>query len=174
MYENAVDADLAAIAALMNRAYRGTGWTSEGDLIAGDRTTAAFLREEMVERPEGQLLKWVAPGDATPLGCVWLEPTGDGGWYLGSFAADPDRQQAGLGRTMLAAAEQWVRARGGTRVRMTVIHLRAELIAWYERRGYRRTGAIEPFPYDNHRLGTPRRDDLAFVVLEKALATDMH
>lgn len=92
MFEVATDADLPAIAALMNRAYRGPGWTSEGDLIAGDRTSVAFLRDEMITRPTGQLLKWVADGDPAPLGCVWLEPVGAGVWYLGSFAADPDRQ----------------------------------------------------------------------------------
>jgi hypothetical protein len=53
---------------------------------------------------------------------------------------------------------------------MTVIHLRDTLIAWYERRGYRRTGETEPFPYGDERFGIPRRDDLYFVVLEKALA----
>ena len=52
---------------------------------------------------------------------------------------------------------------------MTVISLRHGLIAWYERRGYRRTGASEPFPYGDDRVGVPLRGDLHFVVLEKFL-----
>lgn len=70
---------------------------------------------------------------------------------------------------MLAAAEEWLVDHGGRRIRMTVIDRREPLIAWYERRGYRRTGETEPFPYHEQRLGTPRYDDLAFVVLEKQL-----
>ena len=58
-----------------------------------------------------------------------------------------------------------------TRIKMTVIAQRTELIAWYERRGYRRTGAREPFPYGDPRFGLPRRPDLYFEVLEKQLAS---
>jgi hypothetical protein len=54
-------------------------------------------------------------------------------------------------------------------MRMTVIVQRDELIAWYGRRGYRRTGRFEPFPYGDERFGIPRRDDLRFEVLVKDL-----
>ena len=60
-------------------------------------------------------------------------------------------------------------AQGGI-IEMTVVSIRDTLIAWYERRGYRRTGEVRPFPYDDARFGIPRRDDLAFVVLEKRFA----
>jgi GNAT superfamily N-acetyltransferase len=103
------------------------------------------------------------------VGCVWLEPIGDGVWYLGSLAVDPDRQNSGLGRAMLVAAEEWVRQRGAKRVRMTVINIREALIAWYTRRGYAKTGATDPFPYGDDRFGRPLREDLCFVVLEKSL-----
>lgn len=173
MFMPVTDADVPHIVALMNRAYRGadgaTGWATEHAYIAGDRTTAALLRADMASAPAGSLLKWVTSVADTALGCVWLAPEGDGTWYLGSLAADPQRQRAGLGKTLLAAAEDWIRAQGGTRVRMTVINLRETLIDWYLRRGYRLTGAVEPFPYDDGRFGTPLRDDLAFVVLEKPL-----
>ena len=55
-------------------------------------------------------------------------------------------------------------------MRMTVIDIRDELIAFYERRGYRRTGIKKPFPYGDARFGLPKRDDLRFEVLEKPLA----
>ena len=54
-------------------------------------------------------------------------------------------------------------------MRMTVIDLRVELIEWYERRGYRRTGQTRPFPATDPRFGLPLRDDLRFAVLEKEL-----
>jgi hypothetical protein len=52
---------------------------------------------------------------------------------------------------------------------MTVINVRDGLLAWYARRGYAPTGATEPFPYGDDRFGTPRRDDLHFIVLRRSL-----
>ena len=161
--------DLPAIVDLMNRAYRGTGsWNSEAGIIAGTRTSPGLLQAQIRDTPAGQFLKWVDPGGSI-CGCVWLEPLGDDIWYLGSLAADPDRQNAGLGRQVLAGAEQWAQAHGARRIRMTVVNVRDTLIAWYGRRGYHLTGATEPFPYDDQRFGTPLRDDLHFVVLERGL-----
>ena len=173
MFEAINDADVPGIVSLMNRAYRGSGssaaWNSEAGYIAGDRTTESFLRADLLARPEASFLKWVDPSSGKLSGCVWLEPLPQGIWYLGSLAADPDRQNAGLGKTLLAAAEQWVRERGGSGIRMTVVNVRDTLIAWYLRRGYHVTGETEPFPYGDTRFGTPLREDLEFIVLAKGL-----
>jgi GNAT superfamily N-acetyltransferase len=166
------DADIPAVARLMNRAYRGaetTGWTSEAALITGDRTSAAMLRADLADSPAAVLLKWVEAPGAAFAGSVWLAPLGDDLWYLGSLTVDPVRQNDGLGRRILSAAEDWARGRGATRIHMTVINVRDTLIAFYGRCGYAPTGATEPFPYGDDRVGTPLRDDLAFVVLEKRL-----
>jgi len=103
------------------------------------------------------------------LGTVWLEPKDSYTWYLGLLTVQPDQQAQGLGKTILAAAEDFVRAHGGSRIRMTVLHVRETLIAWYERRGYALTGETEPWHYDDQRFGIPLRDDLYFVVMEKSL-----
>lgn len=173
MFVPATDDDVPDIVALMNRAYRGTGsaagWSTEASYLAGDRTTVANLRADLRAKPGASLLKWVEPLGEKMLGCVWLEPLEGRTWYLGSLATEPDRQNSGLGRTLLAAAEDWVRARDATSVRMTVVNVRDALIGWYERRGYRLTGETEPFPYGDDRFGTPLRDDLDFVVLQKDL-----
>ena len=172
MFEPATDADLAELAALMNRAYRGAreaAWNNETAYLSGDRTSEALLREEVAGSPSARLLKWIEGDDPAPRGCVWLEPLDAGTWYLGSLCVDPDRQQSGQGRTLLAAAEAWARGRGAARVRMSVVNVRYTLIAWYVRRGYRPTGENAPFTYGDDRFGTPLRDDLAFVVLEKDL-----
>ncbi len=167
------DADVPRIVALMNRAYRGAGaaagWSTEAAYLSGDRTTEALLRADWRAKPGSFFLKWLVSPDDAIQGCVWLEPMAEGVWYLGSLATDVDRQNGGLGRVLLAAAEQWVRERGGTNIRMTVVNVREPLIAWYVRRGYHLTGETEPFPYDDDRFGTPLRDDLAFVVLTKRL-----
>jgi len=167
----ATDADVGDVVALVNSAYRGegAGWTNEVGLLAGPRTDAATLAEA-VAAENSTLLLMRDPEGARLAGCVLLEPAGDTAtWYLGMLTVDPRRQAEGLGRKLLSEAEDYVRERGAARVQMTVISLRHGLIAWYERRGYRRTGKSEPFPYGDERVGVPLRDDLLFVVLEKSL-----
>jgi ribosomal protein S18 acetylase RimI-like enzyme len=167
----ATEADLADIVALTNWAYRGTGpqssWTVES-YLEGERTTAAALRDDLAGKPEATLLTWRdAAGEL--LGHVWLEPVAEDVWYLGLLSVRPDRQDQKLGRSLLAAAEAYARARGVRRMRMRVVNVRDTLIAWYERRGYALTGESEPFPYGDDRFGRPLRDDLCFVVLERGL-----
>jgi ribosomal protein S18 acetylase RimI-like enzyme len=85
---------------------------------------------------------------------------------------EPTLQASGLGRGLLAAAEEFVHDRWQvSRMVMTVIEQRPELIAWYERRGYRRTGETAPFPYGDPRFGEPKRPDLRFVVLARDWTT---
>jgi ribosomal protein S18 acetylase RimI-like enzyme len=168
------DADVPSIVALMNRAYRGAGasagWTTEADYIAGERTNAEMLRQQIADSPAGSMLLWRRQGDHHLLGCVWVERETDDTWYLGSLTVDPAHQNRGLGRILLTAAETWIRKRGGRSIRMTVVHIRDTLLEWYARRGYVLTDETEPFPYDDQRFGIPNRDDLHFAVLRKPLA----
>jgi ribosomal protein S18 acetylase RimI-like enzyme len=177
-----VEADFAEVVALANVAYRGLGkpdndaeasWNLEAGLVEGPRLTEVTLREDLAHKPE--LLVWrdepVVPGAPSgPLmGTVWMQRKGDGVWYLGLLTVRPDVQNRQLGRTLLAAAEEYARERGGRRITMTVLSGRDALMGWYERRGYRKTGEIEPFPYGDVRMGTPLREDLYFVVMEKEI-----
>jgi predicted N-acetyltransferase YhbS len=171
LLEPATDADLPDIVALTNWAYRGTGaqqsWTVES-YLEGARTTVEALQADLAAAPDAQLLVWRgAAGEL--LGHVWLEPVADDAWYLGLLSVRPDRQDQKLGRSLLTAAEDHARAHGVRRMRMRVVNVRDTLIAWYERRGYALTGETEPFPYGDDRFGKPQRDDLSFVVLERAL-----
>ena len=177
--------DAEALSALVNSAYRGdssrVGWTTEADLLGGQRTDPDALRES-IEQGETMgdrvLLVHEAVQPSGPAGgsaalaidaCVQLERHGDEA-YLGMFTVRPTLQGGGLGRRLLAGAEQDARRRWSvTAVHMTVIAQRAELIAWYERRGYRATGETAPFPYGDARFGEPLRPDLHFVVLRKVL-----
>lgn len=173
MFAAITDNDLPSIVSLMNRAYRGSGasagWNSEAAYITGDRTTESLLHAALLAKPNASFLKWVDSSSSRLSGCVWLERIDEYAWYLGSLATDPEFQNAGAGKALLAAAEQRVRAQGGNLIRLTVVNVRDTLIAWYIRRGYRLTGETEPFPYGDDRFGTPLRNDLAFVVLEKPL-----
>ena len=166
----ATEADHPAIIALTNRAYRQsagqTGWKVETS-VGGQRIDAALLREDLAQ--PGAVLLIGGDAQAPHQAHVRLDAAADGVWFLGMLAVDPERQDAGLGRQMLDAAEAYALDRGALHIRMTVITQRQELIAWYQRRGYRRTGETKPFPYGDERFGMPTRDDLSFEVLEKRL-----
>jgi ribosomal protein S18 acetylase RimI-like enzyme len=164
-------ADVPALVALVNSAYRGdssrAGWTSEADLLDGQRVDDDGLTETIAGAGDVILLH---ERDLVPVGCVHLERTGED-CHLGMLTIQPATQGAGLGRQMLQAAERWAMEHWSSQtMQMMVIVQRTELIAWYERRGYRRTGERRPFPYGDERFGLPRRDDLAFEVLRKPLS----
>lgn len=169
----ATDAELDAVSALVNSGFRGdssrAGWTTEADFLGGQRTDPALLRAELAAH-EGAVLLLLrdAPGGEL-LGSAWLDPEGADVWHLGMLTVRPDLQGRRLGRTLLAEAESYAAARGAARMRLTVINVRDTLGAWYERRGYVRTGETKPFPYGDERFGLPLRDDLHFEVFEKRL-----
>jgi len=169
----AVPADLPALVALMNSAYRGVGpeasWNTEARYLEGNRTNETDLAEELASKPEAVLLVTQEMAEGSLQGCVLLAPLSDGLWHLGSLAVDPLLQKSGLGRKLLQSAEEWAAQRGARTIQIEVVNVRDTLIAWYERRGYRLTGAVNPFPYGDNRFGTPLRNDLSFVVLEKSL-----
>ena len=164
-------ADLPAAAVLVNSAYRGEssrqGWTTEADYVDGQRTDPATLAADLAATPGARLMLFKV-GDEIR-GTVWLEPKTPEVWYLGMLVVRPGEQDQGTGRAILAAAEDLARAVGARRMEMTVISIRLELIAWYERRGYRKTGETRPFPYDIPKFGEPQVPDLEFVVLEKVI-----
>lgn len=163
--------DVDALVALVESAYRGdasrAGWTTEAELLGGQRTDAREVRA-CLERPHSQIV--VAEDGGRLVGCAHL-CVEDGAGYFGMFAVTPTGQGAGVGSAVLAEAERRVRDDWGlASLRMTVIDVRVELIAYYQRRGYVRTGLHKPFPYGDPRFGEPKRPDLRFEILEKVLA----
>lgn len=171
-FDRATEADVDALVDLVQAAYRGDasrgGWTTEADLLDGQRVDASMVRDAL-GRAEVRVV--CGRRDGQLVACCELRHEPDRRTvHLGMFAVRPGIQGEGLGRSVLAegervAAETW-RAR---RLELSVISARAELIAWYERRGYERTGETAPFPYGDERFGLPRRDDLSFSILAKAL-----
>lgn len=170
-FKPATPADVADLHALVTSAYRGDsarrGWTHEADLLGGQRTDEAALLGAIAD-PRGAIL--LARQAGTAVACVHVREVAPARAYLGMLSVKPDLQAAGLGRRMIENAETYARETLAASVmEMTVIRQRSELIAWYERRGYRLTDETRPFPATDPRFGLPKRGDLMFVVLEKAL-----
>ncbi|NCI49598.1 GNAT family N-acetyltransferase [Sediminibacterium roseum] len=164
----ATETDIPALEQLVNSAYRGEhskkGWTTEADLLGGIRTDANGLKNMMSE-PAAVILTYTGEQGLLQ-GCVFLKQKANK-LYLGMLTVDPELQAQGIGKKLLSAAEEYARQKNCDGITMTVISVRHKLIAWYERHGYRKTGATEPFPADPS-FGLPKQE-LEFVVMEKSL-----
>ncbi|MFF1721758.1 GNAT family N-acetyltransferase [Streptomyces sviceus] len=170
-FRDATDADVDTLVALIESAYRGddsrAGWTTEADILEGQRTDPEGVLA-VIKSPDSRLL--TVERDGQVVACCQLEHRGTHA-YFGMFAVSPGLQGGGLGKVIIAEAERIARETWGvTEMHMTVISVREDLIAWYERRGYRRTGQMTPFPYGDERFGLPRREDLQFELLVKKFA----
>lgn len=179
--------DAPAIQRLVQSAYRGdesrAGWTTEADLLSGPRIDEAGILAKMTDPDSAVLVATTSrpkaaekeQGGECIVGCCELTrrgPDHDDLVYFGLFAVSPGMQGGGIGRRVLEAAEDYARREWrARRMEMAAIWTRAELIAWYARRGYRPTGETRPFPVDEiaRAGGAPLVDDLHFVVLEKDL-----
>jgi len=160
--------DIAALDVLVNSAYRGEGskqgWTTEADLLGGLRTNPGILQKQL-EEPDSVILTYRDENNVLS-GCVYLKKK-DNKMYLGMLTVAPNLQAKGIGKQLLFAAEHHARQNNCEAITMTVIAVRHELIAWYERHGYRPTGETEPFPTDPE-FGLPKQP-LFFIVMEKSL-----
>lgn len=163
-------ADTAELTALVNSAYRGesskAGWTTESDLLDGQRIDDEMMLGYLQD-PNAIVLKFT-DDDHVILGTVYLEKK-DNKLYVGMLTVSPLLQNAGIGRKLLVAAEDYARDQGINILTMTVISTRSELIAWYERNGYHNTGEVRPFHTDE-RFGIRKNDALIeLIVMEKVI-----
>jgi GNAT superfamily N-acetyltransferase len=170
-FRSATPADAPVITALVESAYRGdasrVGWTTEADILHGRRTDVVEI-EDLLSSENGRFVLFEREG-AIGASC-YIERQG-AVCYFGMFSVHPPLQGSGIGRLVIEEVERIARHEWGSeRIEMTVIDIRAELIAWYERRGYVRTGRTKAFPYGDERFGLPQRDDLRFEYLVKDLA----
>ncbi len=158
--------DIASLVALVNSAYRGEsskkGWTTEADLLGGIRTNEITLTS-ILKNPNNIILK-CCDIDENIIGCVHLQHQHKK-IYLGMLTVSPQLQAKGIGKLLLNASEKYAIKYNFEAIIMTVISVRKELIAWYERRGYINTKETKPFPKDSN-FGIPKQD-LEFIVMEK-------
>jgi ribosomal protein S18 acetylase RimI-like enzyme len=166
----AVPADAEPLTELIKAAYRGEasrdGWTSEADLVEGDRINLAQV-QHIIARPESRML--VLDEGGGPTACCVVTDRGDGLAFFGTFAVSPKAQRGGIGRRLMAAAQHRAASDfGSVSMEITVLAQQTALLAWYERLGFRSTGERRPFPADP-KFARPLVNDLHFVVLIKAL-----
>ncbi len=160
--------DVSVLNTLINSAYRGEsskkGWTTEANLLEGLRTTEQELTET-IQNPKNTILKFTENNQI--IGCVLLVEK-EQQLYLGMLTVSPDLQNSGIGKKLLQQAEIHALALGLSKIVMTVISVRKELIAWYKRNGYVDTGAREPFPTSDVHIPITEFP-LEFFVLEKRI-----
>lgn len=161
--------DAGQISALINSAYRGEssqqGWTTEADLLDGLRTSAEEILQ-LIASKDSMFLLCRAKSDL--VGSVHLQKQAEQ-VYLSMLAVNPPLQGRGIGKRLLEAAEQTAQQTWAVHKSvMSVISYRNELIEFYERRGYRRTGVSKTFPV-NPALWMPKVANLRLEILEKAL-----
>ena len=172
-FRAATVADVDDVVALVESAYRGAasreGWTTEADLLDGRRTDAAEVTG-LVTGGDGRIVLAESAGEPPQLvGCCHLRLVPGEPAYFGMFAVRPGMQGSGTGRALLGEVEAQALSAGADRMRMTIIAQRHDLIAWYERLGYRATGETLPWPDDGTRNGIPKVPGLVFVWYEKVL-----
>lgn len=168
MISTATLQDVPELNILINSAYRGEsskkGWTTEEHLLGGIRTDEEDL-SELLQKENVTILKYTESGKI--IGSVYLEKQADK-LYLGMLTVSPELQGGGIGKKLMQAAEEFAKENNITKVSMTVISVRKELIDYYKRRGYKDTGETKPFPMNDPKFGLPKQD-LAFIVMEKEL-----
>lgn len=162
-------ADLEGLSGLIEAAYRGpeslTGWTSEAGMLDGQRMSHAELSDAITG--EGRVMLLVEDEGGVPIGCAGLTRT-EAGAEFGKFAVRPALQSGGLGKRLLVACEDWLaRVWGGGLMTLTVIQGRPELRAFYERRGYRATGATLALASVHDAPGWTRGRDLILEEMAK-------
>ena len=149
---------------LVNMAYRGEeGWTKETDFVGGERANLTEI-QGYVSDPNAHLLICINNNEI--ISCICIEKN-EGGAYIGLFAVHPKLQGTGLGKEILSQAEDY--ASTELKVKkyvMVVLSQRKELIEYYERRGYVRTGEKQEYPVHLN-VGIPLKNDLMIEYLEK-------
>jgi ribosomal protein S18 acetylase RimI-like enzyme len=160
--------DVSALNKLINSAYRGEsskkGWTTEANLLEGKRTNEDELTE-IIQNKKNTILKFTENNEI--IGCVLLIEK-EHQLYLGMLTVSPELQNSGVGKKLMQQAEIHASTLGLSKIVMTVISVREELISWYKRNGYVDTGAREPFPVGDVHIPISNQP-LEFMVLEKRI-----
>ena len=172
-FQTATPSNAQELANLVNSAYRGEyseqGWTTEAKILGGQRTDTEKLTT-LIQTPLNQIEIAFKGNSQKIIGRVHLLEEPPDTLYFGMLTVEPKLQTQGLGKMLLNHLENIAKGYGYKRVRFTVIPTRTELVAFYERRGYRPTGKFEPFPDTDPKFGLPKIEGLILKEFEKKLS----
>ncbi len=150
----ATEHDFDSILTLINKAFEVERFFKNRDRLSAEELRSTFK--------SGIFLVSEEVGAIT--GCIFVKKTGDRA-YFGLLSVEPSRQKSGVGRRLIAAAEEFARETGARFMDIRVIHLRTELPVIYAKLGYHVTGT-EPYPSErNHMLTQP----VHFITMSKEL-----
>ncbi len=170
-FTQADDSHVKELVTLVNSAYRGdgakVGWTTEADILDGQRTDV-FSLKQMINREDSTILIAEDEDAEQLVGCVHLEKQGND-LHLGMLTVNPEYQNKKIGKMLLSEAEALAEFWECTNIVIEVITLRTELVSWYEKRGFKKTGETKPFPMNDPRFGIPKVDKLEFLVMKKKI-----
>ena len=160
--------DILQLEKLINSAYRGEeskkGWTTEADLLKGNRINTDELKE-IINQPDVVILKCCNDNNDL-VGCVYLKKNNNK-MYLGMLTVSPTLQAGGIGKKILKASEEYATEKKCNVMEMRVISVRRELIEWYRRRGYHNTD--KTLPFENISSLNIQTQPLEFIIMEKSL-----
>lgn len=170
IFRQATSPDASEISHLINFAYRGKplrqGWTTEEDLVSGERISSEEVRK-LIATPDNFILLAYSIQN-TLIGCVHVNVEGNDFIYFGMLAVEPSSQATGAGKALIAEIEKQARRVGSKVIRLTVVNVRKELIEFYQRRGFQLTGAFEDYPFPE-RLKLP---GITLLEMQKTIAID--
>ena len=166
----AQETEMLTLCALINSVYRGDtakdGWTTEADLLDGQRCDLTMLKD-LVTKPNSGFL--VICNTEEIVACCHLQLLETEVAECGMLSVTPTWQNLGVANVLLHTAEEYARDTWeAQRLRLRVIKQRPELVAYYQRRGYQWIGTTLPFP-DDSRYGIPKVAGLCLLAMEKAL-----
>jgi GNAT superfamily N-acetyltransferase len=171
-FKTATPLDAQNLAQLVNSAYRGDssklGWTTEADLLDGQRTDAKNLTA-LINEPENQIEMAIDSDSHSLVGCVYLKKENSHTLYFGMLTVAPKLQTKGTGKALIKHIEEFAKKNHYNFIRISVIQFRTELIKFYERRGFVSTGQFEDFPEDDPQFGIPKINGLKLMEFIKTL-----
>ncbi|CEJ55068.1 hypothetical protein PMG11_01345 [Penicillium brasilianum] len=169
-FRTATQDDILDLKQLIESAFRAEdcreGWVGNSQLAAQFSIEAKNIAS-IIDNPESLFLM-AGDTSGTLLGTIGVSKRGPDSARLFMLAVDPDCHRGGLGKRILTYAEGYCQREWGSKVLgLDALSNRENLISWYMRRGFRKTGETTPFPREEFKdLDLP--DDLHFVEFQKA------
>lgn len=163
--------DAQKIVNLVNSVYRGEkalkSWTTEAALIDGQRVDVEMINQ-IISDPTQVIL--LLEEDNQLIGCVNLQKKSETECFLGMLSVSLEHQGQGIAKKIIEYCENFARNYyQSKKMVLFVITVRQELMSFYERRGYTRTGQTHDFPYGEPKWGLPKVLGLKLEKLEKKL-----